>query len=643
MDSKAHDNLAQSAEAFCHYLMKCNEFKLPGPVSVLSFQTEVFMDEFCGTVLPPNTVSCFTEYTGVEDRVTVIFSQYCEETNQEAEKSLEELDLMTELEGLEDPLTEGTKTENPFTASCYKSVKIGQVLSSKRVFLSKSETLHSGQSQHLISDVVCAHGSKITPLTLDKARYLCSLYALGCRHSTGVLPTIWAVCFNEGRKKVVSLGCSHDNSVLHTFSVEKDDTVHIAQSPSSFPGAEKQTTKKRKSLERASGWVFSEYEINSSAVDENTSSNHAKLVLQFAWSDPEHLLSPPPESADAVLKIAATPGYGFSPILPVHQEVTTLLNLCRIAYGEAEWPSQEDSIEPAKPLALHVDAFLEDASSPLTQPLEVTVLSPTADHNVYDARTDLDFAERLWMFAKEVQSPTDLQEVFADVFKAVLLSKVQPFLHRSGSSMLATLFRQALLCSSHDERQTIAAKLQALLSEDKVLNCLVEIGIEKLRRDHRSFFIGSDLATGIQLDHFFEGSSGDVLQMCHCICKLHSVMELNVSALSFLNLPTSTLSSLTKIALEVYRVTKFEHFETTPVFALPIPAYSPALKSVVSLCANLLPKLWILSAEDEHIGGALCAGNVQTVVTNCPLHNFETETTNAEYAVYKTLCRSLYL
>lgn len=247
------------------------------------------------------------------------------------------------------------------------------------------------------------------------------------------------------------------------------------------------------------------------------------------------------------------------------------------------------------------------------------------------------------MFAKDVQGPGDLLQVFADVFKAVLLGKVQPFLHRSSSSVLATLFRQALLCSSHDERQTIAAKLQALLSEEKVLNCLVEIGIEKLQRDHRSFLIGSDLATGSQLDHFFEASSGNVLQICHCLCKLHSVMELTVSALTFLNLPTSTLSLLTKTALEVYRDTKFEHFETTPVFALPIPAYSPALKSVVSLCANLLPKLWILSAEDEHSTGAPCAGNVQTVVKNYPLHNFETGTANTEYFVYKTSCKSLYL
>lgn len=275
------------------------------------------MEEFCGTVLPPNTVTCFTEYTGAEDRVTVIFSQYCEEMNQTAEKSFEELNLEAELEDrLKDPVMEGTEAKAPFTASCYKSVKIGQLLPSKRVFLSKSEPLHSGQSRHLTSNVLCAHGGKVAPLTLDKARYLCSLYALGCRHCTGLLPTIWAVCSSEGQRKIVSLGCSHDSSVLHTFSIERDDIARIPQSPSSFPSTEKQTKQKRKSLERVSGRVFSEYEISSSAVDEKTSSNHAKLELEFAWSDSENLLAPPPESADAVLRIAATPGYMFSRSFP---------------------------------------------------------------------------------------------------------------------------------------------------------------------------------------------------------------------------------------------------------------------------------------------------------------------------------------
>lgn len=266
-------------------------------------------------------------------------------------------------------------------------------------------------------------------------------------------------------------------------------------------------------------------------------------------------------------------------------------------------------------LASKVESFLEEAASPEFQPLEVTVISPTAGRNVYEPRTNLDFVERLWTFAKEVQSFDDLQEVFAMVFKAVLLGTVQPFLHRSSSSLLSSMFRQVLLCSHRDERQALAAQLQSLLSESKLLTCLVQAGVEKLQRDYRSFFVSSDLLTGSQLDQFF-GSATDLNEQCCTLSKLHRVLELNAVALSFLNLPTSTLSSLTKVALEVYRTSSLS--DDSPIFLLPLPAYSPPLKSVVALCSNLSPSKWSHSSKHQQHrdrGG----GTALTVLQTHPL------------------------
>ncbi len=357
-------------------------------------------------------------------------------------------------------------------------------------------------------------------------------------------------------------------------------------------------------------------------------SGYGQLVLQFAWTDPDVLLSPPPESANAVLRIAATPGGMFSPVLSVYQELSTLLSLCKIASGQAEWPGsdQEGSLEAPLPVGSQVESFLEETSSPQFQPLEVTVISPTADHTVYQPRTDLDFVEQLWMFCKEVQSFDDLQQIFAAVFKAVLLNKVQPFLHRSSSSLLSSMFRQVLRCTNKGERQTLAAQLQSLLSESKLPTCLVQIGLEKLQRDYRSFFVGSDLLTGSQLDQFFGSTSApSLLEQCHSLRKLHNVLELNAATLTFLNLPTSSLSSLTKVALEVYRTSSIDPLSpTTPIFHLPLPAYSQSLKSVVALCSNLSPSKWSVASQDEQLGVATggrnagCATTV-TLLQNCPL------------------------
>ncbi len=361
-----------------------------------------------------------------------------------------------------------------------------------------------------------------------------------------------------------------------------------------------------------------------------------QLVLQFAWSNPESALAPPPESADAVLRISANPGAIFSPVLAVYQELTTLHSLCKIALGQSQWPSTDGEESPEVPITLSskVESFLEEAGGPQFQPLEVTVISPTADHHVYEPRMDLDFVERLWMFAKEAQSFEDLQEVFAAVFKAMLLNKVQPFLHRNSSSRLSSAFRQALLCAHKGERQAVAAQLQSLLSESKLPSCLVEAGMEKLERDYRSFFVGSDLLTGSQFNEFFAGAAS-LLERCQLLLKIHNVLELTAAAMSFLNIPTSTLSALAKVALEVYKTSSCDDLSSsTPVFHLPLPAHSHPLKSVVSLCGNLSPSLWALASPHGHVRGG--GSTSLTVLRNCPLlGNERNEDTSGHYYQYK--------
>ena len=120
------------------------------------------------------------------------------------------------------------------------------------------------------------------------------------------------------------------------------------------------------------------------------------------------------------------------------------------------------------------------------------------------------------------------------------------------------------------------------------------------------------------MDHFF-GSSSNLREQCDLLCKLHNVLELAASALTFLKLPTTTLSSLTKVALEVYSKETFEGFATTPIFCLPIPAYSPALKFVTSLCAKLSPKTWVLSSCSNTAGEGRHTGMSVTVMQNVPL------------------------
>ena len=611
----------------------------------------IYCEEYAALALPADSATPFDDFTGPLKGVTVIFSKYEPTLPPDNELGQDSLSFEEPNEH-EEPINPHSRVDK-FLCSPYQAVNVGQPLPQKRVYLTQSTPLHSGYTECLVSDHIFAYDAGVTPLSLDKARYITSLYALGSRQAKTPLPNILVVC-KDKKRDVVALGCSHSiagdgKRSLQSFVVTAEDTIREVQAADSEKNKAKSGAVKISSYDKS--FAFSEYEIadySTTVTDSKEEKLTGDLTVQFTWSNPDTVLSPPPESADAVVKISATPGYIFSQALATYNELKTLLHLCEIASGKRNWTSlsenigeeEESALQSAKKsLVENVGLFLEEVSSPLSQPKEITVISPTSANTVYEARSDLDFAERLWMFAKNATSLEDLQQVFAEVFKAVLLGKVQPFIHRSSTSVLSTLLRKVLLTPNLDEKQDLAPKFQNLLTESKICMCLVQLGLEKMKRDYRAFFIGADITTADQLNQFISASKGSQLEMCHTLCKLHCILELMSSALCFLKLPPPTLSALFKSALEVYREKKFEVFCTTPVFSLPLPAYSVAQKSVLSLCSSLTPKKWVLSQQKANIGGS---GDNMCVVSyrNLPLldSHREEELDEGRYYVYEAHC-----
>ena len=606
------------------------------------------MKEFSVTVLPTGSATPFDDFTGPLEGVSVMVSKHVPALPPAPDNELGQDSLSFEDE-VEEIDPEMHLEKDLFPCLSYQAVNVGQPLSQKRVYLTQSPPLHSGNTKSLVSDRTFVYDAGVTPLSLDKARYITSLYALGSRQSKSPIPNMWVICKDKHRD-IVALGCSHsidpnEKRSLQSFVVTADSAFEETQ-PQGLEKIKVHSSRVKLSSGDQS-FAFSEYEI----ADHSTTPTGSKgeeiagnLTVQFAWNSPDTTLSPPPESAEAVVKISATPGYMFSQAFDTYNELNTLLRLCEVAVGKRSWSCLSESVEEEgtvdsnrKPLSENIGSFLEDVSSPLCQPKEIKVISPTSANTTYEARSDLDFAERLWMFAKESTSLEELQQIFAEVFMAVLLGRVQPFVHRSSTSAISTLLRKVLLTENQDEKQDLGPKFQNLLTESKICTCLVQLGIEKMTRDYRAFFVSSDIATADQLDQFLSTTKGSDLDSCHMLCQLHCVLELMSSVLWFLNLPAPTLSAFFKSTLEVYREKKFEGFCTTPVFSISLPAYSAALKSVRSLCGTLTPKKWVLSQKKVTTGGSR-----MSVVTyrRSPLldcHRQE-KVDESGYYVYKATC-----
>ena len=576
----ALQELAQSSKQFCDILCHwSNEVSIGEPVC------EQLFDEFLTVTLPSGSRSPLTVFSGTPERPVVIISQISPRTRQE-------------------DLTEDSRCEeqpacfhlDEFVLSTRSSmVVVGQSFPDRLGFLTCSQPFHQNEkSDTRVSHTLHARDIGLLPVSMEKARFLCSLYNVGSQRWSVVLPDIWVLCQDGGNRVV--LGCSQGDSTssLRVLEISKAGVVHL---PSGPPGAKKplpSSTWKLKSHERPSSRAYCEYEVISSD-SELTASD---LVIQFAWGEVEHHLSPPPETSVAVLKIATKPGHMGSSVLGLYEEVLTLLNLCLVATGDTKWSEMEGVLEEATPLASKLEAFFEVTASPLGPPKEN--LSPQqSGHAHFQMRKNLDFVEHLWLFCKDVQSVGDLQEVLASVFKAVLFRKVHPWLHQGSSSPLANLFRQALLCSTSDEIRALGSKMEAMLSEAKVLHCLVQVGIEKLSRDYLDCFRSAGLVTEVHLDPFLLGGS-TVLESCYNLCKLHTSLELVACAMTYLNLPLPFLSQLTREALDVYAHADFRGFETTPVFSLPVPPHSPALRGLLALCGSLVPRVWSVTTGEHH-------------------------------------------
>ena len=518
----------------------------------------------------------------------------------------------------------------PFDINQHKLVTLGYPLKQSKHYLNHSDTLPSKTTKKVV-----AIDTNAGPLPLQVARYLCSCFIIWCRkNSTSIksIPDLWILVDGTSRH-IVALGCSIDITTSTKPSFVCYD-VRQGESTLSIPEKKLFSIKCSSLLPKQrqktgitgfdSSQLTSQYEFGPCMEDGEAGTAASQMSLDFIWDGGRDNIftAPPSTSAEVVLNIQSTPGYIYSPVANIYREIQYLLQLSKIASSLANWSSlaavdSEDvlSVSNGRPSLLsQIQSFLEDVNTPV-EPTDVSILSPSIQCSQFRPREDLDFLDKLWLFLKYVANPNDLQSALGQVFKSVLLRHVQPYIHKSKSSQLAKLFRQSLLVTSNDEHQVIATKLQALLSEEKAVQCVVEIGIEKMQLDYVSHFVTlSNLVMGSDVKSYFQ-SDDTLLNRVYKLCSLHCVLELTADMITFLSLPTNTVTSFIKKALDYYRHVRVETFETTPVFRLPFSTVSSELKYFASFASSLIPV-----AMSSHVA----VGDVQKVIccTNEPLFKY---------------------
>ncbi|KAM4637457.1 protein zwilch homolog [Amazona ochrocephala] len=229
--------------------------------------------------------------------------------------------------------------------------------------------------------------------------------------------------------------------------------------------------------------------------------------------------------------------------------------------------------------------------------------------SIFSERGDLDFAEQLWCKMKCVSSYQELIACFTLVLESRECGEIQPWIHHGSGSLLSKLIQQ----SYHGKMEAVS------LTGITPVQMLLEIGLDKMKKDYVSFFIGQELATLTSLDCFIS-TSVDLQEQVHCVQKLHHMLEIMVSCTVLLQFKHESLFPWTQICIKYYRENPLDEKH---VFQLPV---SSAL--VKKFCQDSHPEVWKVDISSGH--GPKEVKTTWQVSTNPPVEHMMSNNTGKE-------------
>ncbi|NWY96651.1 ZWILC protein, partial [Loxia curvirostra] len=475
------------------------------------------------------------------------------------------------------------------------------------------------------SEVLPKESPGALALSVGRAKQLISLYTLlqnPNMTSLGmsglpVLPPLWARC--DGSDPQHTCPCAAEplkagNKVpgLNIYLVSCDGPT---ADKTCFPSLEqlKMEHKIRHHSSVVTTKGFARYElITAAAIEDTIAESGSNIYVDITWNGVEKILETPPVISAATLNIALESGDPRSPVFQLYRELQLLLALAEgLKTGVTEWPEPSES-ESALKL---VQEFLTDLKKKLdgdytfedkneTEKIQCdTAAVDSCIKSIFGERGDLDFTGQLWckMKSKCVSSYQEVIDCFTLVIKSLERGEIQPWIHQGSSSFLSQLIQQ----SYHGKMEDVS------LSDITPIQMLLEVGLEKMKKDYVSFFIGEPDTCSLLFQDYFISTAVELQEQVHRVQKLHHMLEIMVSCTGLLQFRHENLFPLTQICMKYY---KENPLNEKHVFQLPI---RPAL--VKKFYQNDLPEVWRVEISSGH--GQKEVKTTWQVSTNAPVEH----------------------
>ncbi|KFV69917.1 Protein zwilch, partial [Dryobates pubescens] len=478
------------------------------------------------------------------------------------------------------------------------------------------------------SELLPKESSGPVSLSVRRAKQLISLYTMAHNpnmthlkiHDLVVLPPLWIKCDASDPERTCWLGAEPLKAgkkitgiTLHmvTYDGPTADKTHFANLEEL-----KTEHKMRHHSSVVTTKGFAQYElIRAAAIEDTILESVSNIYVDLTWNTVNKILETPPLISAATLNITLEPGDPRSPVYQVYRELQFLLALADgLKTGVTEWPEPLES-EPAVDV---IQQFLTDLKKKLegycvsgnqsgTQKIKCdTAAVDSSITSAFTERGDLDFAEQLWCKMRSVSSYQELVECFTLIIKSLEHGEIQPWIHRGSSSLLSKLIQQ----SYHGKVEVVS------LTGTTPIQMLLEIGLDKMKKDYVNFFIVKSRSCSLLQDYFIS-TSVDLQEQVHRVQKLHHMLEIMVSCTVLLQFKHENLFPLTQICMKYY---KENPLNEKHVFQLPI---RPAL--VTKFCQNDHPEIWKVEISSGH--GPKEVKTTWQVSSNSPVDHMTSDST----------------
>uniref|UniRef100_A0A673LQW7 Protein zwilch n=1 Tax=Sinocyclocheilus rhinocerous TaxID=307959 RepID=A0A673LQW7_9TELE len=314
----------------------------------------------------------------------------------------------------------------------------------------------------------------------------------------------------------------------------------------------KQEHEKRHHASTVATKGYAQYNLFCSLKEESMMfESQSSVIASLTWNNVEKVLECPPLSSKASLNIKVAVGDIRSPLYQTYKEMEFLLvsvgnKLCFLY-----------SVILMLYLYYFGVLFLD------FQKQKAKTDAIAAFSSMVIERGDLDFTEQLWeKMRKSVTSYQDVTECLKIVVKAVKLGKIKPWIHKDSNSTLSKLILQSY------QQQIDAMPLTGLTPA----NMLLELGLDKIRKDFINYLVGKELTTLNYLRYYLD-TEVELQEQVMRVRKLHHLLEILGTCSTFLSLPHDRLFLFTQSCLQYY---KTSNYDEDHVFQLQI---KPALIS----------------------------------------------------------------